>query len=85
MAVQALGGEGKYKSEPKRDPQKRCQVWAVKEPEPKERAKGVSSCPCIHAQALDDLAYRPETLSPQPAGSDTGKGATGTALGGLLG
>ncbi|XP_038816074.1 uncharacterized protein si:ch73-105b23.6 [Salvelinus namaycush] len=51
-------------TEREQDPKMRCQVWALKEPEPKEWAKGVSSCPCTRAQALEDLAFGPETLPP---------------------
>ncbi|XP_071235670.1 fibrillin-1 [Salvelinus alpinus] len=51
-------------TEREQDPKMRCQVWALKEPEPKEWAMGVSSCPCTRAQALEDLAFGPETLPP---------------------
>lgn len=44
------------------DPQMQCQVWALKEPEPKEWTLGLTPCPCTRIQALDDLAFGPETL-----------------------
>ncbi|KAJ8014227.1 hypothetical protein DPEC_G00038060 [Dallia pectoralis] len=49
-------------AESEQDPQVRCQAWAVKEPEPKDWAAGVASCPCTRAQAMEDLAFGPETL-----------------------
>ncbi|XP_017318641.1 fibrillin-2 isoform X1 [Ictalurus punctatus] len=44
------------------DPQRQCHVWALKEPEPNEWTLGLTPCPCTRNQALDDLAFGPETL-----------------------
>ncbi|XP_026791522.3 mucin-like protein isoform X2 [Pangasianodon hypophthalmus] len=44
------------------DPQSQCQVWALKEPEPKEWTLGLTPCPCTRTQALDDLVFGPEIL-----------------------
>ncbi|KAI4888646.1 hypothetical protein NFI96_027076 [Prochilodus magdalenae] len=44
------------------DSQRQCQVWAMKEPDPKEWAQGLAPCPCTRAQALEDLGFGPETL-----------------------
>ncbi|XP_067277091.1 uncharacterized protein si:ch73-105b23.6 [Pseudorasbora parva] len=44
------------------DPQRQCQVWAFNEPDPKEWALGLASCPCTRVQAQEDLAFGPETL-----------------------
>ncbi|XP_051773809.1 mucin-like protein [Ctenopharyngodon idella] len=44
------------------DPQRQCQIWASNEPDPKEWALGVASCPCTRVQAQEDLAFGPETL-----------------------
>ncbi|XP_046733182.1 mucin-like protein [Silurus meridionalis] len=44
------------------DPQRQCQVWAIKEPEPKDWTLGLTPCPCTRSQALDDLAFGPETM-----------------------
>lgn len=44
------------------DPQRQCQVWALKEPEPKEWTLGLTPCPCTRTQALGDLSFGPETL-----------------------
>lgn len=44
------------------DPQKQCQVWALKEPDPKEWILELALCPCTRAQALDNVAFGPETL-----------------------
>ncbi|TRY88739.1 hypothetical protein DNTS_029673 [Danionella cerebrum] len=47
------------------DPQRQCQMWAFNEPDPKEWALGLTPCPCTYAQAQDDLAFRPESLTEQ--------------------
>ncbi|XP_048126330.1 fibrillin-1 [Alosa alosa] len=44
------------------DPRRKCQMWALSEPEPVEWALGVAPCPCTRTQALEDLAFGPETL-----------------------
>lgn len=44
------------------DPQRQCQIWAFNEPDPKEWALGLASCPCTRVQAQEDLAFGPETL-----------------------
>lgn len=44
------------------DPRLRCQAWAMAEPHPVEWATGVPPCPCTRTQAVEDLAFRPETL-----------------------
>ncbi|XP_049337688.1 mucin-like protein isoform X2 [Astyanax mexicanus] len=44
------------------DSQRQCQVWALKEPDPKEWALGLTPCPCTRSQALEDLNFGPETL-----------------------
>ncbi|TSK42144.1 Fibrillin-1 [Bagarius yarrelli] len=43
------------------DPQRQCQVWALKEPNPKEWMLGLVPCPCTRTQVLEDLAFGPET------------------------
>ncbi|XP_039995969.1 fibrillin-2 isoform X3 [Xiphias gladius] len=43
------------------DPQIRCQAWAMKEPDPAEWTKELSSCPCIRTQALEDLSFLQDT------------------------
>lgn len=43
------------------DSQRQCQIWALKEPDPKEWALGLAPCPCTHTQALEDLGFHPET------------------------
>lgn len=44
------------------DPQKQCQVWALREPDPKEWILELAPCPCTRTQALDNVAFGPETL-----------------------
>ncbi|XP_076141885.1 uncharacterized protein LOC143124336 isoform X2 [Alosa pseudoharengus] len=44
------------------DPRRKCQMWVLSEPEPVEWALGVAPCPCTRTQALEDLAFGPETL-----------------------
>ncbi|XP_056128438.1 uncharacterized protein si:ch73-105b23.6 isoform X2 [Rhinichthys klamathensis goyatoka] len=44
------------------DPQRQCQIWAFNEPDPKEWALGLASCPCTRVQAQEDLAFGPDTL-----------------------
>ncbi|XP_058241182.1 mucin-like protein [Hemibagrus wyckioides] len=44
------------------DPQKQCQVWALSEPDPKEWILELAPCPCTRTQALDNVAFGPETL-----------------------
>ncbi|XP_060727479.1 mucin-like protein [Tachysurus vachellii] len=44
------------------DPQKQCQIWALKEPDPKEWTLELALCPCTRAQALDNVSFGPETL-----------------------
>ncbi|KAL6487444.1 hypothetical protein MHYP_G00040700 [Metynnis hypsauchen] len=44
------------------DSQRQCQLWALKEPDPKEWALGLAPCPCTRAQALEDLGFGPETF-----------------------
>lgn len=47
------------------DPRRRCRAWALKEPDPSVWTEGLSACPCIRAQVLEDLAFGPETLPTQ--------------------
>nr|XP_021336607.1 fibrillin-2 isoform X1 [Danio rerio] len=44
------------------DPQRQCHIWAFSEPDPKEWALGLATCPCTRVQAQEDLAFGPETL-----------------------
>lgn len=44
------------------DSQRQCQLWALKESDPKEWALGLAPCPCTRAQAMEDLGFGPETL-----------------------
>ncbi|KAG5831344.1 hypothetical protein ANANG_G00302770 [Anguilla anguilla] len=50
---------------PDSDPRRKCRAWALREPDPSVWMEGVSSCPCVRAQALEDLAFGPETLPAQ--------------------
>lgn len=47
------------------DPQRKCQLWAFSEPDPKEWALGLAPCPCTRSQAQEDLAFGPDTLPSQ--------------------
>ncbi|XP_028845519.1 uncharacterized protein LOC114795935 isoform X2 [Denticeps clupeoides] len=47
------------------DPQRKCQLWALGEPDPAEWVVGVAPCPCTRAQAIEDLAFGPETFPPK--------------------
>lgn len=42
----------------------RCQVWAMKEPDPAEWTNGLFSCPCTRAQAMEDLSFLQDTTDP---------------------
>ncbi|XP_049457035.1 mucin-like protein [Epinephelus fuscoguttatus] len=42
----------------------RCQSWAMKEPDPAEWTKELSSCPCTRTQALEDLSFMQDTADP---------------------
>ncbi|KAG7229887.1 hypothetical protein INR49_009604 [Caranx melampygus] len=46
------------------DPKIRCQAWAMKEPDPAEWIKELSSCPCTRTQALEDLSFLQDTTDP---------------------
>ncbi|XP_042290199.1 fibrillin-1 [Thunnus maccoyii] len=46
------------------DPKIMCQAWAMKEPDPTEWTKGLSSCPCTRTQALEDLSILQDTTDP---------------------
>ncbi|KAF3708555.1 Fibrillin-2 Fibrillin-2 C-terminal peptide [Channa argus] len=46
------------------DPQIRCQSWAMKEPDPTEWTKVLSTCPCTHTQVLEDLSFLQDTTDP---------------------
>ncbi|XP_044070958.1 mucin-like protein isoform X2 [Siniperca chuatsi] len=46
------------------DPRVRCQAWTMKEPDPAEWTKGLSSCPCTRTQALEDLSFLQDTTDP---------------------
>ncbi|XP_039639005.1 mucin-like protein [Perca fluviatilis] len=39
----------------------KCQVWAMKEPDPAAWTRELSSCPCTRAQALEDLSFLQDT------------------------
>lgn len=47
------------------DPRRKCQMWALSEPDPVQWALGVAPCPCSHNQALEDLAFGPDMLPPR--------------------
>ncbi|XP_062320510.1 mucin-like protein [Osmerus eperlanus] len=47
------------------DPKLKCQLWALKEPDPALWSARVSACPCTRSQAQEDLAFGPETLPDQ--------------------
>ncbi|XP_031434910.1 mucin-4-like [Clupea harengus] len=47
------------------DPHRKCQMWALREPDPVEWALGVEPCPCTRTQAMEALAFGPETLPPK--------------------
>ena len=42
----------------------RCQAWAMKEPDPAEWTKELSSCPCTRTQALEDLSFMQDAADP---------------------
>lgn len=46
------------------DPQIRCRLWAMKEPDPTEWTKELPTCPCTRTQVLEDLSFLQDTTDP---------------------
>lgn len=46
------------------DPRIRCRLWAMKEPDPTEWTKALSTCPCTRTQVLEDLSFLQDTTDP---------------------
>lgn len=46
------------------DPQIRCRLWVMKEPDPTEWTKVLSTCPCTRTQVLEDLSFLQDTTDP---------------------
>lgn len=46
------------------DPQIRCRLWAMKEPDPTEWTKVLPTCPCTLTQVVEDLSFLQDTTDP---------------------
>lgn len=46
------------------EPQIRCRIWAMKQPDPTEWTNVLPTCPCTRTQVLEDLSFMQDSTDP---------------------